>query len=397
MFIAGQVQLNTEMTREMSKKEETSGVGIVETQYFTFAEPPHEMALESGEKLGPITLAYETYGQLNARRDNAILICHALSGDAHVAGRHSPDDRKPGWWDYMIGQGRPYDTDKYFIICSNVIGGCKGSTGPTSINPKTGKPYNLRFPVITIGDMVRAQTHLIDHLGIERLMSVIGGSMGGMQVLEWAVEYPERVASMIPIATTCRLGAQGIAFDEVGRQAIFADADWKKGNYLNKGSIPARGLAVARMLAHITYLSEESMHQKFGRQLRQKEHYGYDFSTEFEVESYLHHQGESFIRRFDANTYLYITKAIDYFDLYRDYGSLEKAFKNVTAKCLVISFSSDWLFPTEQNKEIVRALKVNRKPVSFVEIPAPYGHDAFLIPNPAMEKMIGDFLQHVYD
>jgi len=372
-------------------------VGLIETQYFTFAEPPNEMPLESGEKLGPITLAYETYGTLNDKKDNAILITHALSGDAHVAGYHTAEDRKPGWWDFMVGPGHPYDTDKYFIICSNVIGGCKGSTGPASTNPKTNKPYNLSFPVITIGDMVRAQTHFIDHLGIEKLMCAVGGSMGGMQVLEWAIEYPERVAAILPMATTCRLGAQGIAFDEVGRQAIYADANWKKGDYLNHDLIPAQGLAVARMLAHITYLSEESMHQKFGRQLRQKEHYGYDFSTEFEVESYLHYQGESFIKRFDANTYIYITKAIDYFDLYRDYGSLEEAFKNVTAKCMVLSFSSDWLFPTSQNKEIVQALKINRKPVSFCEIPSAYGHDAFLLPNPDMEKMIADFLAHVYD
>jgi len=377
-------------------KLEPGSVGIVETKYYTFAEPPNEMQLESGEKLGPITLAYETYGELNEAKDNAILIVHALSGDAHVAGYHSPDDRKPGWWDFMVGSGRPFDTDKYFIICSNVIGGCKGSTGPASINPKTGKPYNLSFPVVTIGDMVKAQTYLVKHLGIERLLSVIGGSMGGMQVLEWAIEYPEMVASAIPIATTSRYSAQGIAFDEVGRQAIYADANWRNGEYLNEGVIPAQGLAVARMLAHITYLSEESMHEKFGRRLREKEKYGYDFSTDFEVESYLHYQGESFIKRFDANTYLYITKAIDYFDLLLDYGSLENAFKNVQAKFLIISFSSDWLFPTEQSKEIVRALKVNRKNVTFCEIDSPYGHDSFLIRNPAMEKMIADFLAHVH-
>ncbi len=378
-------------------KLEPGSVGLVETQYFTFAEPPNEMQLESGEKLGPITLAYETYGQLNEAKDNAILIVHALSGDAHVAGYHSPDDRKPGWWDFMVGSGRPFDTDKYFIICSNVIGGCKGSTGPTSINPKTGKPYNLSFPVVTIGDMVKAQTYLVRHLGIERLHSVVGGSMGGMQVLEWAIEYPEMVASAIPIATTSRYSAQGIAFDEVGRQAIYADVNWRNGNYLNEGVVPAQGLAVARMLAHITYLSEESMHEKFGRRLREKEKYGYDFSTDFEVESYLHYQGESFIKRFDANTYLYITKAIDYFDLLLDYGSLENAFKNVLAKFLVISFTSDWLFPTQQSKEIVQALKVNRKNVSFIEINSPYGHDSFLIRNDMMEKLIADFLSHVSD
>jgi len=375
---------------------ENSSVGVVETQYFTFAEPPNEMQLENGERLGPITLAYETFGVLNSERDNAILLCHALSGDAHVAGYHSQEDRKPGWWDFMVGSGRPFDTDKYFVICSNVIGGCKGSTGPSSVNPKTGKPYNLSFPVVTIGDMVKAQKSLIEHLGVKKLLSVSGGSMGGMQVLEWAIEFPLMVTSAIPIATTSRLNAQGIAFDEVGRQAIYADANWQKGEYSHTTKIPAEGLAVARMLAHITYLSEESMHEKFGRRLREKERYGYDFSTDFEVESYLRHQGESFIKRFDANTYLYISKAIDYFDLQRDYGSLENAFKNVPARFLVISFSSDWLFTTAQAKEIVRALKVNRKNVTFYEIPSPYGHDAFLMRNPAMEKMISDFLSHAY-
>ncbi len=371
-------------------------VGIVETQYFTFAEPPNEMPLESGEKLGPITLAYETYGRLNDRRDNAVLICHALSGDSHAAGYYSEQDRKPGWWDFMIGPGRAVDTDKYFVICSNVIAGCRGSTGPSSLRPD-GRRYNLSFPVVTIGDMVRAQARLIDHLGIEKLLCVMGGSMGGMQALEWMVEYPERVASAIPHATTSRLTAQGIAFHEVGRQAIYADPDWHRGDYLDYGVIPRRGLAVARMLAHITYLSEESMHRKFGRRLRARERYGYDFSTDFEVESYLHHQGESFVQRFDANSYLYITKAIDYFDLKQDYGTLEDAFSRVTAKVLVFSFTSDWLFPTAQNKEIVRALQAHRKPVSFVEFDSPYGHDSFLIENPQQEKLVADFLAHVYD
>ncbi len=376
---------------------EAGAVGIVEKKYFTFAHPPDEITLESGEKLGPITLAYEAYGRLNDRGDNAILLTHALSGDSHAAGYYTPQDRKPGWWDFMVGSGRPFDTDKYFIVCSNVIGGCKGSTGPTSLHPKTGKPYNLDFPVVTISDMVQAQKHLIDYLGIKRLQSVIGGSMGGMQVLEWAIQYHGFVASVIPIATTSRLNAQGIAFDEVGRQAIYADANWKNGDYTLNGNIPAQGLSVARMLAHITYLSEESMHEKFGRRLQHKEKLGYDFSTDFKVESYLRYQGESFIKRFDANTYLYITKAIDYYDLLRDYGSLENAFKNVESKFLVISFTSDWLFPTVQAKEIVRALKVNRKHVSFCEIDSPYGHDAFLIRNDEMEKMIADFLSHVYD
>ena len=372
-------------------------VGIVEKKYFTFAEPPNEMPLESGEKLGPITLAYETYGRLNDRRNNAVLITHALSGDSHAAGYYSESERKPGWWDFMIGPGRAIDTNKYFVICSNVIAGCQGSTGPASINPATGSPYNLSFPVITISDMVRAQTHLIDFLGIEKLLSVIGGSMGGMQALEWMIKYPDRVASAIPHATTTRLDAQGIAFQEVGRQAIYADPNWHGGNYLEHGTAPEQGLAVARMLAHITYLSEEAMHQKFGRKLREKERYGYDFSLDFEVESYLRYQGSSFVQRFDANSYLYISKAIDYFDLKQDYGSLEAAFEKVSATVLVFSFTSDWLFPTAQNKEIVRALKVHRKPVSFVEFDMPYGHDSFLIQNKAQERVVAGFLARVYE
>ena len=305
----------------MVLSDREGSVGLVERQYFTFAEPPNEMVLESGAKLGPVTLAYETYGQLNTSRDNAILILHALSGDAHVAGYHTSQDRKPGWWDYMVGSGRPFDTDRYFIICSNVIGGCQGSTGPTSLNPLTGSPYNLGFPVVTIGDMVKAQTHLVDFLGIKKLLAVAGGSMGGMQVLEWAIRYPQRVRAALPIATTSRQSAQGIAFDEVGRRAIYADSKWDGGNYLAKNKIPSEGLAVARMLAHITYLSEEAMHAKFGRRLQEKERYGYDFSIDFEVESYLQHQGESFIKRVDATTYSYISNAKDNFDQTRDHGS----------------------------------------------------------------------------
>ncbi len=383
----------------MSKENNNNSdsIGLVKKLFYTFAESPDEMVLESGEKLGPITIAYETYGSLNPNANNAILITHALSGDSHVAGYYSETENKPGWWDFMVGPEEPFDTNKYFIICSNVLGGCMGTTGPGSINPNTKKSYNLNFPVVTISDMVKVQKHLIDFLQVKKLVSVIGGSMGGMQALEWTIKYPEMVSSAIPIATTSRLGAQGIAFNEVGRQAIFADTNWKKGDYLSHKSNPTMGLAVARMLAHITYLSEESMHLKFGRRLRERERYGYDFSTDFEVESYLRHQGESFIQRFDANSYLFITKAIDYFDLKRDYGSLENAFNNVTSKFLVISFSSDWLFPTSQSKEIVRALKINRKHVSFCEIPSKYGHDSFLLRHKDMEQMISNFLSHIYE
>jgi homoserine O-acetyltransferase len=367
-------------------------VGLVETSYFTFAEPPDEMLLECDSRLGPITLAYETYGNLSAARDNAILVLHALSGDAHVAGLHHPEDRKPGWWDYMVGHGRPFDIDKYFVICSNVIGGCQGSTGPSSINPATGAPYGMGFPMITIADMVNAQMRLIDHLGIKRLLCVVGGSMGGMQALQWSIAAPERVASVIAIATTCHQNAMQIGWDEVGRQAIYADADWCGGEYQRLGKNPAKGLATARMLAHITYLSEESMRRKFGRTLREKNDYGYDFGIDFEVESYLRHQGEIFVARFDANSYLYISKAIDYFDLARTHSSLDEAFEKVEARYLVLSFTSDWLYPTSQSLELLHVLEKNKKAVTFQEFNTWYGHDSFLLPNPEMMQTISRFL-----
>jgi len=370
-------------------------VFYVETQYYTFAHPPDELVLESGEKLGPITLAYETYGELDKGKKNAILILHALSGDAHVAGYHK-GDRKPGWWDNMVGPGKAFDTNKYFVICSNVIGGCKGSTGPSSINPATGKPYGLEFPVITIKDMVNAQKYLIDYLGIEKILCIAGGSMGGMQVLQWTVSYPQLVRSAIPIATASKNRAMQIAFNEVGRQAIMSDPNWNKGDYYGK-SHPDTGLAIARMVGHITYLSEVSMEQKFGRRLRQKERYGYDFSVDFAVESYLHHQGLSFTQRFDANSYLYITKAIDYFDLANGYGSLFEAFSNSgDTKFLVISFTSDWLYPPVQSKEIVRALEANGIDVTYREIESNYGHDAFLLEEDEQTRIISSFLEHVY-
>lgn len=391
---------------------EPGSVGTVRTQYFTFAEPPDEMVLDSGERLGPIALAYESYGSLNADKSNAILACHALSGDAHAAGISEGDDgisaadtgfgagvqntrdhKKLGWWDNMIGPGKAFDTDRYFVVCSNILGGCRGSTGPSSINPATGRPYGLSFPVVTVADMVRAQKRLMEHLGIERLLAVAGGSLGGMQALQWAVAYPDAVRACIPIATSARLSAQGIAFDEVGRQAIMADQNWQGGDYYGRTSqLP--GLAVARMLGHITYLSDEAMRQKFGRRLQNKERYGFDFSTDFEVESYLRHQGDSFVHRFDANSYLYITKAIDYFDLANGHGGLGIAFRDVRARFLVISFSSDWLYPPYQSKEIVKALKVNGIDVSYCEIPSSYGHDAFLLEEAAQAPLIKGFLAH---
>ncbi|NPV07663.1 MAG: homoserine O-acetyltransferase [Anaerolineae bacterium] len=370
-------------------------VGIVQTQYVRLFEPPNELRLDSGEKLGPITVAYETYGELNADRSNAIMLCHALSGDAHAAGRHSPDDAKPGWWDDMVGPGKGFDTSRYFVICANVIGGCMGTTGPSSINPRTGRPYGLAFPVVTVADMVRVHRELLRHLGIESLLSVSGGSMGGMQVLQWAVDYPDVVRSAIPIATAAQQSAQGIAFDVVGRRAIMSDPKWRGGNYYAFNDPPVDGLALARMVGHITYLSELSMRRKFGRRLQDRERYGYDFATEFQVESYLYYQGDKFTERFDANTYLYITKAIDYFDLTNGKASLVEAFRGVRAKFLVIAFSSDWLYLPSQSREIVSALKANDVDVSYCEIESDYGHDAFLLEVEEQESLIRNFLAAV--
>ncbi|NLF02758.1 MAG: homoserine O-acetyltransferase [Anaerolineales bacterium] len=367
-------------------------VGLVEPQSWTFDNPPLE--LDCGRMLGPVTQAYQTYGQLSPERDNAILIFHALSGDAHVAGYHTPEDRKPGWWDIMVGPGKPFDTSKYLIICVNVVGGCKGSTGPSSPNPETGKPYGLSFPIVTIGDMVKAQKRLIDHLGIERLLAVAGGSMGGMMALDWAVRYPSSTASVLAIATSARLNAQGIAFNEVGRQAIMADPSWQGGDYYD-GTQPHAGLAIARMVGHITYLSEEQMRAKFGRRLQERESFGYDFETEFQVESYLRYQGDSFVRRFDANSYLYITKALDYFDVANGHGSLVQALEPVLAEFLVVSFSSDWLYPTPQAKELVKALQANGVPTTFLEIQNAYGHDAFLLPSEELSATVTSFLANV--
>ncbi len=376
----------------MAADIDTAGsVGLVETHTLDVAAPDDPLTLECGAPLAPVTVAYETYGTLSPARDNAVLVVHALSGDAHAAGRHAIDDPKPGWWDLLIGPGKPLDTDRVFVICSNVLGGCRGTTGPSSTNPATGRPWGLAFPVVTIGDMVRAQARLLDRLGIDRLLGVIGGSMGGMQVLDWVVRYPDRVAAGLAIATTARLSAQGIAFNEVGRQAVMADPAWRGGDYYG-GPGPEAGLAVARMVGHITYLSDEQMHAKFGRRHKDSCELSYDFATQFEVESYLRHQGDRFVRRFDANSYLYITKAMDYFDLAEPYGSLVEALGRVRAAMLVVSFSSDWLFPTYQAKEIVRALKATGVPTTFMEIPSAYGHDAFLLPCPSLEGLVGDFL-----
>lgn len=369
---------------------------IVAQHDFTFGHEGDEpLLLESGRRFGPITVRYETYGSLNDDRSNAILLLHAFSGDAHAAGRHAPEDRHPGWWDAMVGPGRAFDTDRYFVICSNVLGGCQGTTGPGSIDPATGRPYGLSFPVITIEDMVNVQYRLVRHLGIERLLAVAGGSMGGMQALQWAVSYPESVAGAIVLASTARLSAQGIAFNTVGRNAITSDERWNGGDYYG-GAPPARGLAIARMVGHITYLSDASMHEKFGRRLQQRDEFGFDFSDQFEVESYLEYKGGSFVDRFDANTYLYLSKAIDYFDLGGKYGSLEEAFRNTTSKFLVVSFTSDWLYPSYQSKEIVVALMRRGKDVSYTELDCPYGHDSFLLETERQRPLISSFLRTVY-
>ncbi|MFZ5914072.1 MAG: homoserine O-acetyltransferase MetX [Pseudomonadota bacterium] len=355
------------------------------------------LLLDCGVNLAPLDIAYQTYGTLNAQRSNAILICHALTLDQYVTGIH-PLTGRTGWWNIMVGPGKPLDTDRYFIICANVIGGCIGSTGPTSINPATGRPYGLSFPVITIGDMVNAQAKLVEALGIEQLFCVIGGSMGGMQVLQWAYDYPEKVFSAVPIATAALHSAQNIAFHEVGRQAIMADPDWRGGDYLNQDTRPEKGLAVARMAAHITYLSEAALHEKFGRNLQDREKIGFGFDADFQVESYLRHQGSTFVERFDANSYLYLTRAMDYFDLAAECGGvLAEAFRGAKTRFCVISFTSDWLFPTSESREIVQALNAAAANVSFVEIESQKGHDAFLLDEPELFATLRGFLNAAAD
>ncbi|MBL7188751.1 MAG: homoserine O-acetyltransferase [Phycisphaerae bacterium] len=370
---------------------EENTVGIVQTETLRVVEADKPLQLECGKTLGPIDMAYETYGELNDAGDNVVLICHALSGNAHAAGFNSPDDKKPGWWDIMVGPGKGIDTDKYFVICSNFLGGCSGTTGPCSINAATGKRYGLDFPVITVADMVKVQKLLLDKLGIKGILAVIGGSVGGMQVLQWAIAYPNFVKAAIPIATTTHLGAQSIAFDAVGRNAILADSNFAGGQYM-EGKGPDRGLAIARMIGHITYLSEQGMREKFGRQLRNAQDYSYDLNPEFAVETYLDHQGQSFVERFDANSYLYLTRAADYFDLGKDYGSLKKAFANAGCRFLVISFASDWLFTPAQSRAMVDALVANNKDVSFCNIASPYGHDAFLLEPETLGAFLSGFL-----
>ncbi|MGD9738532.1 MAG: homoserine O-acetyltransferase [Bauldia sp.] len=355
--------------------------------------PDRPLLLDSGARLDAFQIAYQTYGTLNADGSNAVVVCHALTGDQHVANVH-PLTGKPGWWQRMVGPGKPIDTDRYFVICPNVIGGCMGTTGPASTNPATGEPYGPDLPLVTIPDMVRAQVMLLDHLGIGQALAVVGGSMGGMQVLQWASAYPERVFSAIPIAAGARHSSQNIAFHEVGRQAVMADPEWVGGRYLAAGRSPRKGLAVARMAAHITYMSDRSLHQKFGRQLQDRDKATFSFDADFQIESYLRHQGVTFVERFDANSYLYVTRAMDYFDLAADYGGrLSEAFRNTKSRICVVSFTSDWLFPTSESKAVVRALLTSGASVSFVEIETDGGHDAFLLDEPELFDTVAGFIR----
>ena len=384
------------MSEYIEHDKDGISAGIVQKKSFAFAEGGQAMTLESGRRFGPVSLAYETCGTLSPERDNVVLVLHALTGDSHVAGYYSPSDQKPGWWDIMVGPGKPIDTNKYFVVCSNILGGCMGSTGPCSMNPESGRPYGLEFPMVTIGDMVTAQKALLDHLEIGKILAVVGGSIGGMQALEWSVRYPEMVTSAIALATTSRHSALAIAFNEVARQAILADPNWAGGDYYGKAR-PDTGLAVARMIGHITYLSDESMRLKFGRRLQDKTDFSFNFDADFQVESYLRYQGAGFVERFEANSFLYITKASDYFDLKRQHGngSLVRAFSKTRAKFLVASFTSDWLYPTYQSRELVQAMKKNGLDVSFCELESKWGHDAFLLPNERLNLMIRAFLERI--
>jgi homoserine O-acetyltransferase len=353
------------------------------------------LALDSGSQLRDWQVAYQTYGELNQDKSNVVLICHALTGDQHVANVH-PVTGKPGWWERMVGPGKPIDTRRYFVICPNVLGGCMGTTGPASTNPATGRPYGLDLPVLTIGDMVRAQAMLLDRLGIGKILGVVGGSMGGMQVLQWAVAYPDRVLSAIPIAAGARHSSQNIAFHEVGRQAVMADPDWQGGKYLELGTSPRKGLAVARMAGHITYMSDQALHRKFGRNLQDREKRTFTFDADFQIESYIRHQGSTFVDRFDANSYLYVTRAMDYFDIAADHeGRLANAFLGSETRFCVVSFTSDWLFPTSESRAVVKALNAGGASVSFVEIETSAGHDSFLLEEPELDATIRGFLAAV--
>ncbi len=367
-------------------------VGIVKPQIARFSD---RLNLDCGKSISDISLTYETYGELNKNKDNAILICHALSGDHHAAGYHSKEDKKPGWWDVCIGPGKPFDTNKFFVVCPNNLGGCKGSTGPNTINKDTGKLYGPDFPIVTVNDWVNSQLMLADYLGISEWACVIGGSLGGMQALQWTISYPNRIRNVIAIAAAAKLSAQNIAFNEVARQSIITDPDFHQGFYYDYDTVPKRGLSIARMLGHITYLSDDSMRTKFGRDLKEgKLNFGYD--VDFQVESYLRYQGQSFVDKFDANTYLLMTKALDYFDPASDFGGdLSKSFKESKSRYLILSFSSDWRFSSARSHEIVKALLSANKDVSYAEIEADQGHDAFLMPVPEYLSILKNFMDKI--
>jgi len=378
-----------EKTRTIYFGEKYGELEVGDIAYIASNTP---LTLECGKEISNIPIAYQTYGTLNEDKSNAIFICHALTGDQYVAGIN-PVTKKDGWWSNAVGEGKPIDTSKFFVICANVLGGCMGSFGSRDINPETNKPYGLDFPIITMGDMVKAQKLLVESFGITKLYSIIGGSMGGMQTLEWMAKYPDMFENAIVIAAASQFSAQNIAFNEVGRQAIMTDPNWHNGDYSAQDTSPKDRLAVARMIAHVTYMSEEALQQKFGRKLQDKQKFTYGFDADFQIESYLRHQGSSFVDRFDANSYLYLTKAMDYFDLSVEYGgNLSNAFKDIKARICIISFSSDWLFPTEGSREIVRALNASAAKVSFVEIESDKGHDAFLLDEPEFLETIEGFL-----
>lgn len=383
---------------EVRPLNDDRSVGIVSTQFADLFNPPHTLQFASGQRLGPVRVAFETYGTLNADRSNAVFICHALTGDAHAAGWHSDSDRKPGWWDAFIGPGKGIDTRKYFVICANVLGGCQGTTGPGSINPADGRRFCLSFPFLTVRDVVTVHSELVRSLGISRLLAVVGGSLGGMQVLEWTVRFPEQVRAAVVLASAPKLSAQGIAFNAVGRRAIYADPGFANGEYYETEG-PRYGLALARMVAHITYLSEDSIELKFGRRLQDSDSFAFSMQkeTEFQIESYLHYQGKRFVQRFDANSYLYLTRMMDYFDLSDGFDSLASAVAGTKARFLVASYDTDWLFPTSQSRELVSALLRSHRHVSFIELRCPFGHDSFLIDIDPLAALVSPFLDRTFE
>lgn len=370
-------------------------VGRVETERVVLFTPGAPLRLDSGAALAPVEVAYETYGRLDARRENAVVICHALTGDAHAAGHHGDPDR-PGWWDNFIGPGKPIDTDRFFVICANLLGGCQGTTGPSSVDPSTGRPYGLRFPLFTVSDLVRVHRALVRHLGIERPLAAVGGSLGGMQALQWSLDAPGELGAAVVICASSRLSAQNIAFSAVAREAIMGDPDFNGGDYLEAGTRPDRGLATARMLAHITYLSEESMRRKFGRRIQDADAPRFGFDVDFEVESYLQHQGASFLKRFDAGSYLYLTRVMDYFDAFADPAGTSRALAAGDTRYLVLSFDSDWRFDTAHSREIVRVLSAGGAHVTFREIPSPHGHDSFLLEIPEYHRTVAGFMDRLH-